>query len=66
MVKADIESQITEQKESIYNLILMDLNMPEMDGNTCMIEIREYLYSHSLNQPIVSAITGHLEQSYVD
>jgi CheY-like chemotaxis protein len=48
MVKADIQSQTTEQKESIYNLILMDLNMPEMDGNTCMTEIREYLYKNNL------------------
>jgi CheY-like chemotaxis protein len=27
-----------------YNLILMDLNMPEMDGNTAMTHIRQHLY----------------------
>jgi CheY-like chemotaxis protein len=27
-----------------YNLILLDLNMPVMDGNTACKEIREYLY----------------------
>ena len=44
----------------------MDLNMPGMDGNTTMTNIREYLFKNNAKQPIVSAVTGHLEQSYVD
>ena len=44
MVKDDLESQNNAVKESIYNLIFMDLNMPGMDGNTTMINIREYLF----------------------
>lgn len=40
--------------------------MPDMDGNTTMMKIREYLYINNVKQPIISAVTGHLEQSYVD
>ena len=54
------------KRETSYNLILMDLNMPEMDGNTSMVNIREYLLSKKAKQPIISAVTGHLESSYVD
>lgn len=31
--------------ETRFNLILMDLNMPGMDGNTTMVNIREYVDS---------------------
>jgi CheY-like chemotaxis protein len=44
-----------------YNLILMDLNMPEMDGNQTMKAIREHLYQGGFKQPIISAVTGHTE-----
>ena len=44
MVKDDLDSQRDDVKESTYNLIFMDLNMPGMDGNTTMINIREYLF----------------------
>ena len=64
MVKDDFEEG--DKIESTYNLILMDLNMPEMDGNTSMVNIREYLMSKKAKQPIISAVTGHLETSYVD
>ena len=40
--------------------------MPEMDGIATMINIREFLYSKDIKQPIISAVTGHLEHSYVD
>ena len=49
-----------------YNLILMDLNMPEMDGNYTMKQIREYIYSQGFNQPIISAVTGHSDQSVIE
>jgi len=38
-----------------YNLILMDIQMPEMDGYSCSLEIR---YSLNLNTPII-AMTAH-------
>ena len=39
--------------------------MPIMDGFQSTIEIRKYLKLHNINQPIISAVTGHTEDSYV-
>jgi CheY-like chemotaxis protein len=58
-VKDDFESN--DLGETRFNLILMDLNMPGMDGNTTMVNIREYLDSQNAKQPIISAVTGHME-----
>ena len=49
-----------------FELILMDCNMPLMDGYDSTLAIREYLYKHNLPQPIIAAVTGHTEDSYVD
>jgi FixJ family two-component response regulator len=40
--------------------------MPFMDGYESTTKIRQFLYDHNLNQPIISAITGHTEQPYVE
>ena len=64
MVKEDFKNK--SENETTFNLILMDLNMPGMDGNTTMVNIREFLLNHNAKQPIISAVTGHLEVSYVD
>ena len=39
--------------------------MPVMDGYVATQKIREYLHSKNLCQPIIAAVTGHVEQSYV-
>ena len=39
--------------------------MPIMDGYQATFEIRKYLRDHSINQPIITAVTGHTEDSYV-
>lgn len=44
----------------------MDCNMPEMDGYETTEKIRKYIYENSSVQPIISAVTGHTEQTYVD
>jgi len=44
-----------------YELILMDCNMPFMDGYDATQEIRKYLHSLHLVQPIILAVTGHTE-----
>ena len=49
-----------------YHIILMDCNMPFCDGYKATTKIREMLYERNLKQPIISAVTGHSDQSYVD
>jgi len=48
-----------------YELILMDCQMPMMDGYEATQMIREYVHSKGLPQPIIIAVTGHCEDSYV-
>ena len=49
-----------------YALILMDCNMPIMDGYESCDKIRKYLKSQDLSQPLILAVIGHTEQNYVD
>ena len=51
---------------SSYIFILMDNNMPFMDGCTATQEIRKLVYQYDLPQPIISAVTGHSEQLFVN
>ncbi len=44
----------------------MDCNMPFMSGYEACTVIRQYLYDMGLDQPVISAVTGHSEQSYVE
>ena len=48
-----------------FELILMDCNMPFMDGYDATTEIREYLYSLKIKQPLIVALTGHTEPNYI-
>jgi len=49
-----------------YNLILMDCNMPFMDGYQCSEMIRAYLFNKGVDQPIIVAMTGHTEHKYIE
>ena len=62
IIKKDFEAN----GKSKFNLILMDCNMPLMDGYEATRRVREYLYLKNQPQPIISAVTGHVEQEYID
>ncbi|WP_368028674.1 ATP-binding protein [Arcobacter sp. s6] len=54
------QEAINEYKNDIYNLILMDINMPIVDGVNAFNQIREYEKNNSLvNIPIV-ALTANV------
>jgi len=48
-------------KISSFNLILMDCNMPMMDGFEATQQIREFMWRENLPQPIITAVTGQTE-----
>ena len=48
-----------------YKLILMDCNMPKMDGYTATDLIRKFITDSGLQQPYIIAISGHVEEKYV-
>ena len=44
----------------------MDLSMPMMDGFETAENIKQYISSKNLRQPVIIACTGHSEQSFID
>jgi CheY-like chemotaxis protein len=53
------------EQDCRFNLILMDCNMPIMDGYEATIAIRELMDKHELPQPVICAVTGHVEEEYI-
>mmetsp|Transcript_17581 Transcript_17581/g.27184 ORF Transcript_17581/g.27184 Transcript_17581/m.27184 type:complete len:87 (+) Transcript_17581:836-1096(+) len=43
----------------------MDCNMPFVDGYQATYNIRQYLHRLDLIQPIILAVTGHSEKTYI-
>lgn len=61
-----IVQSVQQTGKMVYELILMDQNMPIMGGCEATTKIREYLYNKGLSQPIIIGVTGHTEQQYVN
>ena len=63
-----IKEDIKKNKYSTcsFKLILMDYEMPELDGPDTASQIREILYFENIEQPIIACITGHSDKKYLD
>jgi len=57
---AEALKKITEEH---YNIVLMDMQMPEMDGVTATIEILKFYQVNSLPPPIIIGCTANAMQS---
>ena len=44
-----------------YNVILMDISMPEMDGFACSERIMEFCIKNSLTLPMIVAVSAHAD-----
>ena len=64
IVKQDVRNQ--NNLRSSFKLILMDCNMPILDGYDATEQIRQFLFEMDIEQPIIVAVTGHTEPSYVE
>ena len=53
---------INEAPESYYDLILMDIQMPRMDGYTATSEIRTLSNNNKANIPIVAMTANAFEE----
>ena len=62
-----VKQNVQENNDAFckYDLILMDCNMPVMDGYEATKEIRMFLQSKRLPQPVIIAVTGHTADSYI-
>ena len=64
-----IQSSVYNNDPFKYSLILMDCNMPVMDGYDCTKKIRKLYNQMDItkdSQPKIVAVTGHIENEYID
>ena len=58
----DAVARMTEAAEDAYDLILMDIQMPKMDGYTATREIRTLRSNKKANIPIVAMTANAFEE----
>ena len=54
-----------EQGSHLYGLVLTDISMPVMDGFELSQEIRRFHGLNNMPQPMIVAVTGHLEEDFI-
>lgn len=57
----DGKAALAKHAENVYDLILMDIGLPDMDGHEVTIKIREKEKSANRHTPIV-ALTAHADE----
>mmetsp|Transcript_4131 Transcript_4131/g.6988 ORF Transcript_4131/g.6988 Transcript_4131/m.6988 type:complete len:207 (+) Transcript_4131:831-1451(+) len=57
---------LESQQRQVYGLILMDLDMPNMNGFQATEAIRKLYREEGIEQPMIIAQTGHYEPSYIE
>ena len=63
MVKKGCQKQANQQY--CYGLIFMDCSMPIVDGYDASDNIRAFLRSNNMPQPVIIACTGHTEEEFI-
>ena len=61
-----IDKDLAQHKytKSSFKLILMDYEMPGMNGPQTTNKIRERLFEEQIDQPIIVAVTGHSDEKF--
>ena len=49
-----------------YKFIMMDCNMPKMDGYEATQHIRKIITNAGMAQPYIVAVSGHVEEKYIE
>ena len=55
-----------EQRSTEYGLILSDCQMPRCDGYISTSKIRKFIEDNDMEQPLIVACTGNVEQLQID